>query len=231
MGELIERVKLALLVNGDGVADNFKNNSLYFYDKYQKSDDSVKNINIRDIQPGGFYFLHYKDDSNWMKYAPVFVVSYKKFNNMIVLFAVNFNFLPIEIRTGIFDKYITEKDIDNNNFLKVDYNGVYEELRRWGFEYALMEFNAVQIVYVHKISMDLIPRFLYHQHPRNIYDPKKLIGIWQAKLDGRDQRHKEMSAMLISDLYNINEEISDKYSLLKDHVKRLQVSLNKYGNK
>lgn len=229
MAELLERVKLSLLVNGDGVVDNFKNNCLFFYDKYQKSDEFVKNININDIQGGGFYFFHYKDDSNWMKYSPVFVVSYKKFDNKIVIFAVNFNFIPIEIRTGIFDKYININDFEKNNFLKVDYNGVYEELRRWGFEYALMEFNASQIVYVHKIHLDLLPRFLYHQHPINKYDPKKLIEIWQAKLETRDLRHKEMSSMLISELYEINSEISEKYNIMKDHIKRVQVSLKKYG--
>ena len=50
MGSLQDRVDLDLLVNGDGLADNFKNNSLYFYNKYQKSDDVVTSINISDIQ-------------------------------------------------------------------------------------------------------------------------------------------------------------------------------------
>ena len=36
MGELIEKVGLRMLVDGSGLADNFKNNSLYFYDKYQR---------------------------------------------------------------------------------------------------------------------------------------------------------------------------------------------------
>jgi hypothetical protein len=31
MGELLERVKLSNLVNGDGIADAYKNNSLYLY--------------------------------------------------------------------------------------------------------------------------------------------------------------------------------------------------------
>ena len=106
MAELIERVKLSLLANGDGIPENFKNNSLFFYDKYQKSAKDVESVNITDIYPGGFYFFHYRDDSNWMKFSPVFVVDFKKFNDQIVLFALNFNFLPIEIRTMIFDKYI-----------------------------------------------------------------------------------------------------------------------------
>ena len=44
MGELVDRIGLRMLVDGDGLADNFKKNSLYFYDKYQKSYKSVKSI-------------------------------------------------------------------------------------------------------------------------------------------------------------------------------------------
>ncbi len=29
MGELVDRIGLRMLVDGDGIADNFKNNSLY----------------------------------------------------------------------------------------------------------------------------------------------------------------------------------------------------------
>jgi hypothetical protein len=35
MAELMERVKLSLLYNGNGIPDNFKNNFLFFYDKYK----------------------------------------------------------------------------------------------------------------------------------------------------------------------------------------------------
>ena len=77
MGVLMDKLNLSLLVNGNGVVDNFKNNSLFFYESYQKSTESIENIAISDIYPGNFYFLHYYDDSNWMKYSPVFVVDYK----------------------------------------------------------------------------------------------------------------------------------------------------------
>lgn len=229
MAELLERVKLSLLYNGNGIVENFKNNSLFFYEKYQKSDKDVESINIRDIYPGGFYFFTYKDDSNWMRFAPVFVVDFKKFEDKVILFAVNFNFIPIEIRTQIFDDFILPEDFEKNRFIKVNYEGMYAQLLKSGFEYALMEFNAVQLVLAHRIHLELLSRFLYSQHPINKYDPQKLVQIWQTKLDGRNQRHKEIISSIVSEFYDVNKEISDKYNIMKDHIKRLQTSLNKYG--
>ena len=93
MGELIERVKLSNLVHGNGIIENFKNNSLFFYEAYSKSDKLVMNIPRGKIQLGGFYFLHYLDNSNWMQYSPIFTVDVKKFGNLIILLAINFNFI------------------------------------------------------------------------------------------------------------------------------------------
>jgi hypothetical protein len=231
MAELLERVKLNLLVNGNGIVENFKNNSLFFYEKYQKSDKDVLSINISDIYPGGFYFFTYLDDSNWMKYSPVFVADFKKFDDKVILFAINFNFIPMEIRVMLFDKFILPEDFDKNRLLKVNYNGMYDEIRKLGFEYALMEFNAIQLVRVHRISLDLLPRFLYSQHPINKYDPNKLIQIWEAKIGKRDERHNELMTSALNDFYDVNSEISDKYNVMKDHIKRLQTSLTKYGKR
>ena len=64
MGELLERVKLNNLVYGNGIVENYKNNSLYFYNKFSKSDDEVTSMNVGQMQLGGFYHLHYMDDSN-----------------------------------------------------------------------------------------------------------------------------------------------------------------------
>lgn len=231
MAELLERVKLNLLTNGNGIVENFKNNSLFFYESYNQSTPDITAISINDIYPGGFYFFHYLDDSNWMKYSPVFVADYKKFDDKLILFVINFNFIPIEIRVMIFDRFIISEDFEKNRLLKVDYNGMYDEIRKLGFEYALMEFNAIQLVRVHRISLELLPRFLYSQHPINKYDPNKLIEIWSAKIGKRDERHKEIMSSALDDFYNVNKEISEKYNVMKDHIKRLQTSLIKYGKR
>jgi hypothetical protein len=229
MGELIERVKLSNLVYGNGIVENFKNNSLFFYEKYSKSDDVVTSISVGKMQLGGFYFLHYKDDSNWMKYAPIFTADFKKFGNMIVILGINLNFIPLEVRVSIFDKYIVMDDFEKDRLLSVDYAGVYSELKKYGFEYALQEFNLSQVEFVHKINMVLVPRFLYSGHPIVKYDPTKLYSIWRAKLDGRVERDNEMSKALISDFYKATDDIMGNYDVLKNHMDRVKKSYEKYG--
>jgi hypothetical protein len=231
MGELVDRVGLRMLVDGDGLADNFKNNSLYFYEKYQNSDKDVKAIDIKDIQPGGFYHFHYLDDSNWMKYSPVFITNFKKISNQVVLFGVNFNFIPLEVRAYLFDNFIKEEDFEKDAFLKVNYEGMYTELIKYGFEYALVEYNAIQIKLVHKISMDLVPRFIMAAHPKNKYDPAKLFDIWKVKIKDKSARNQEIMKSMIDDFYDTKGQINEKYVLLKDHIQRIQNSAKKYGGK
>ena len=94
-----------------------------------------------------------------------------------------------------------------------------------------MEFNVAQIKMCHKIHLSEVPKFLYSQHPKNRYDPKKLIQIWSKKIKDSDKRDKEMSQLAVDEMYNLTNEISDKYIILKDHIKRLQSSFRKYGRK
>jgi len=228
---LIERVRLSLLVYGNGIEENFRKNSFFLSEKYSKSDDMVTAKRTADIQTGGFYFLHYLDDSNWMKYSPVFVVDQKNFGNQIIVFAVNLNFIPLQIRPLIFEKYILEEHFEKDSFLRVDYIGMYKELVKFGFEYALMEYNVIQIKKVHKIHMEMLPRFLYSQHPKATYDPKKLMDIWNKKLETKSQRNQEMMKSMIDEFYDINKDISEKYKVMKGHIERIQKSLKKYGGK
>ncbi len=231
MGYLVEKTKLETKVFGGDIFQFYKNNTLYMYDKYSKSDDSCKAISIPDIVVGGFYHFHYLDDSNWMKYSPVFVADYRKMDKLVIILAVNFNFIPLQVRTMLFDKFITEKDFEKDSYLAVDFKGMYTELLRLGFEYSIVEYNASQIKLVHRISLDLLPRFLYSSYPKNKYDPNKLMEIWTAKLKGKEQRHKEMTLLLLSDVYKISEEIGEKYDILREHIERVRKSFEKFGNK
>ncbi len=230
MGELVDRIGLRMLVDGDGIADNFKNNSLYFYEKYNQSSKQVQAVGVKDIKPGLFYHFHYLDTSNWMRYSPIFVTSYKKIDNKIIIFGVNLNFIPLEVRAFTFDKYMLEEDFDENRPLVVSYEGMYEELTKVGFEYALVEYDAKLLKRVHRISMDLVPRFLISQHPQNKYDPGALLNIWQSKLKNRQKRNQEIMNATMNDFFTTKGEINEKYKLLKGHIQRIQNNQKKFGN-
>lgn len=229
MSELLERVKLNNLVYGNGIVENFKNNSLYFYKKYQQSDNEVTSLNVGSMQLGRFYHLHYLDDSNWIRYSPIFTIDFKKFENLIVIVGVNFNFIPLEVRVTIFDKFMNEENFQKDVSLEVDFKGVYNELKRYGFEWAIVEYNLKQVQLVHKINMSVVPRFLYSGHPRNKYDPKKLYEIWTSKLNTRAERDAEMSRVLISDFFSASDDIKENYKILKNHIDRIKKSIEKFG--
>lgn len=229
MGALLERIKLEQLVYGGNIVDFYKLNSQFMYDNYQKSDDSCKSISKEDLRVGGFYFLHYMDDSNWMKWSPIFCCDVKMMSNLTVLLGVNFNFIPLEIRGNLFDKFITEKNFENNDIIEVNFKGMYSELLRYGYEYAIQEYNTSQIRVAHRISLELLPRFLYSSYPKNKYDPNKLVEIWEAKLDSKEKRHQEIISSNIKDFYTMKEDILSKYQELGDHIKRVQKSYQKYG--
>ena len=128
-----------------------------------------------------------------------------------------------------FQEFFSEKDFDEDKALPTEFTSTYNELLRYGFEYAIMEYNVAQMNFVHRINMKKVSQFLYAGHPINKYDPRKLYDIWKVKIKTKYQRNQEMSQALISDFFDISNEISDKYEVLEKHIKRLQTSLSKYG--
>jgi len=229
MGILLDKIDEVNLKFGNDIPTIYKNNSVYIYEKLKNSDDEVSQIPFSSIQPGRFYFFNYLDDSNWMKYSFVFLIDFKKFRNLIILRAVNFNFIPLEIRTIVFDKFFSEINFEKNLPLDVNFNDVYSVLKRAGFEYSICEYNLSQMKLCYIISMNVLPRFIYSGYPVNKYDPLKLYSIWSSKLKNQEKRDNQISKSLISDFYDLKEGIDDNYNSLKGHITRIQNSLKKYG--
>lgn len=223
MGILLDRIKEES--NGN-VPEYFKENSMWFYDKYKHPIDDVKNIPISKMVEGRFYFLFYKDDSNWMQYSPIFFIDFKKIENLTIIYGVNMNFIPIEIRAAFFDRYLKNFN-DPNQFNGISFESAYKQLLRLGYEYAIVEYNAAQIVYSYEISISLLSKFLYSTYPKIKYDPANLYKLWLKKLETKEQRHNEIIKSLVSDFVKMTGEI--KYDQLNDHITRLQNSIKKYG--
>jgi hypothetical protein len=219
----------------NGVPEFFKENSLNFYNLYKSPDnDVVTSIPMSRITQGGIYFLYYKDNSNWMQLSPILCLETK---DKRIVFGVNLNFLPLDIRLTLFDDLVRNLDKNNNNangqppFNGINFEMIYKKLIRLGFEYSIVEYEIGRIVKVFEISYISLPTWLYSQHPVNKYDPIKLYDIWEKKLKNRPERHKEMITKIVTDFYDIKDELIEESSALKGHFKRLKANEKKFGNK
>jgi hypothetical protein len=206
----------------------FKESTEFMYSKYQKPDRECSSISISSIQNGHFYFFMYQDESNWMQFAPVFLCDWKKFDNKIIGYAVNFNFIPIEYRVAVFDVLINNLE-DSNQLTSMTFEMMYRQLLKVGYEYALVEFDFMRLKRVYHIQYEILPDFLCSTYPTIKYDPQNLYNIWKVKLETKEARHQEMIKMISDEFYNATEDISEKYSELKSHMKRLKRNNEKYG--
>lgn len=220
MGILSEKIKEDSKGN---ISEYFKKNTFDMYQRY-KSPDSVCQISsISDIRIGGFYLIIYDDDSNWMKYSNVFICDMRMKK---LLYGINFNFIPLEIREQIFNKYLINLE-DNTQLSDINFEKCYKELIKYGFEYAIVEYDISNIKKVLEIDISILPEFLYSTYPTNKYDPNTLYSIWMKKLQTRDERHQELIKTIVSDFYQTKDILIESMNVLKGHFKRLQKNQRK----
>lgn len=232
MGHLTELVKLNVLVRGANELEAYINNTNYFTTRYlaQSPDNDVLAIRKNQIIPGQFYFFTYMHDSNWFKYSPVFIIDKKVASGITILRCINMNFLPLRFRVTFFDPYLREQDFSNPNFiLKTQFDKVARELLKFKYNFAIKMYSVDQIVKVYRISLNILPRFLYSGHKYAKYDPGKLKQIWQSQSSVADVREKEMMSATMDDYTDLTKDISGKFDVLKNDVMTFRNSLRKYG--
>jgi len=227
MGILIDAVNIE---SSNNIVQYFKDNTTELYNNYMNPDGKlIKVTPVSKMIHGRFYFMNYYDESNWMQYSPIFFVDHKEFDGKIIGYGINMNFIPLEIRTGIFDKYLDDLE-DENQFVNINFESAYKMLLKVGYEYALVEYNMEQVARSYSVSIELLPKFLYSTWPSIKYDPLNLYKIWMKKIETRDERHQEIIAMQASDFYEATDEIKEQYTSLKGHLQRIQRNLKKFEN-
>lgn len=225
MGVLMQQIDLE---SKKDYAQYYKNNTLEIYNLYQNPDNRIEFIDTSNIVDGRFYNFFYYDESNWMRYSPVLFIDSKRFEDRLIGYAINFNFIPLEIRSAMLDTYINDF-VDNSQLSWLNFENAYKLLLKFGYEYALVEYDMKRVETVCEISFELLPKFLYSSYPSNKYDPQKLYSIWLKKLETRELRHQELIKSTIEDFYDMKTEITEKFEALENHVKRLQRNVKKFG--
>ncbi len=92
-----------------------------------------------------------------------------------------------------------------------------------------MKYDIKRIIRAFHIPITLWHRFIYSQHPKNIYDPNKLYEIWVTKLKTKQERHQAILKQLAEDFFDAQVEINEENEILKGYIQRLQRGDKKYG--
>lgn len=153
------------------------------------------------LVPGRFYIIQYNFNGNFI-WCPILALEYKVHNNNHILYAVNLEYLPVNIKIAIFDKIfkatsneiesnIGQKDISNEPAIKIlNFKNVYSILKSNKLEFAITAFTIMdsegelKIKKTYLCSMKIAPSIL-------LSDFKKLNSISMQdmidKLEGPDE--------------------------------------------
>lgn len=203
----------------------------------KNNDNNFKRVMVDNINIGSFYFMKYdyngiNKSSKMEQNVPMMVVDYKPNIDKKVLYILNMNFLPLNIKqaffsnltnkySDIFDYNENVKDLNSEKSLNTNYKSMWDELILYAFEYCIRE-----------IRMELI-NDLYHISTKNLHfltsvntqyltgvDEAKLNEIWITKLknESYENRLEELSTIK-SNYYKILEELQEKFKNLNIFLK------------
>lgn len=224
MGKLYDIVQDK--IKEKGKVNLFKENSTKFFNLYQKPDgELVRGVPMDSLIEGRFYFIIYKDDSNWMKFAPIFFIDHAIYKSIKIFYGVNLNFLPLEIRVNAFDNVYDPNKPDC--FRGINFEKAYKLLLKFGFEYGINEFDSRRIQRIYEIDMSNLADFIMSGYPANKYDPKKLYDIWEKKLETKEARHQAFIQATLQTFYDTENAVGEP-DVLKDRIKRIQAGTKKY---
>lgn len=198
-------------------------------------------VNINSIEKGKFYFIFYDlsgKSSKMEKFNPLFVIDWFDMDGTRMLFGISINFIPINIRTILFNticngnlKVLEDNlkyDIENQYAFKdIGFNNIYKLLTSIGFEWSIRKFDMRLINKVYCVSTTILAEFITMSTASFTgVDDLKLIDIWKKKIVEQEERHKRIIKELLGDYKKMSSELNEKYMSLEDRNDNLQESLN-----
>lgn len=209
----------------------------WLFNKLRDNDKKVVKVGLDKIRIGQFYFMRYdlkglNKSSRLEQFVPMMVVDYKPAIDKKVLWILNLNFIPINLKESFFSSFLDnyQSTLDNNFEAKdwnnetplpsINYENIWKQLLSFGFEYTIREIRLDLINDIHGVSTDYL-HFLTTQNTQALtgVDEAKLNEIWITKLKNESLGDRVEDLTKIKSNYeNILNELADKF---KDLNKKL----------
>jgi hypothetical protein len=215
----------------------------------RKPNNQIRNSSVREIKIGKFYLINYNFNGNKL-WCPIITIppiptknetgilekQLKIVNNKNVLYAVNFDYLPILYKTFLIDTIINnnisryEKNSDkisNGGNVKEEFNfkvnWIYNFLKaNQKKNYAITAYDISKIEKVFEISSTILPRFIfvdtYYINNRLMYDTLSSIQSEElrSEFSYKIKMYEEILKMYYTDVENF-------YKALKGFEKSLKL--------
>lgn len=224
----------------------YSNNTDFIIDKLNsESDDIVNSISVNGIEQGKFYFVFYDlqgKSTKMEQFNSLFVIDFQKSKDTQYMFGISTNFLPIYVRTAVFNTICNYNDeiIEKNKekllnrqeaFEGVSYSNIYKMLYSIGFEWAIRQFDMRLINKAYVVNTNELNKFITMSTAKLTgVDDSKLLDIWKSKINDQEERHKKIINELLNDYNKLSEELTKAYKNTETMNINLEKSLNSLRN-
>jgi hypothetical protein len=198
----------------------------------------IHQITPDKLQIGKLYFMKYdlqkiNKSTKMEQFVPFILVDHKPGIDKKVFWILNLNFLPHNIKIAFFSSFLSQYEnlLEQNSkkdnvltelpFPNINYKRMWNELIKFGFEYAIREIRVELINDIFIISSDYVDYMttLNTQILTGV-DEAKLNEIWITKLKNEpfEDRVEELKTIK-NNYYEIINELQEKFKNLDNKLK------------
>jgi hypothetical protein len=207
--------------------------------KIKDRDSKFTKVSINDFKIGNFYFMSYdlkgiNKSSRLEQLVPMLLVDYNPVIDSKVLWVMNLNFIPLNIKEAFFTKFLTnfDKTLENNSTKKsvseessligINYDTMWNETIKFGIDYSLREIRVELISDLYLVSTDYL-HFLTTQNTQALtgVDEKKLNEIWTTKLKTESLEDRIDEKNVKADYEKILKELQETFKFLDKKLKEI----------
>lgn len=207
--------------------------------KVKNSDKKFMRVSPNNFKIGGFYFMTYDSrginkSSKLEQLVPMLLVDYNPLVDSKVLWIMNLNFIPLNIKEAFFTKFLQNYDniLDNNSTKKslleesvlpnINYENMWNQLIKFGIDYSIREIRIELLQDLYYVSTDYL-HLLTTQNTQMLtgVDEKKLNDIWITKLKNESLGERIDEKMVKADYEKIIKELQETFKFLDRKLKEL----------
>ena len=200
-----------------------------------KPNHQVRPITANNIKIGRFYITRYNFNGNKI-WCPIFAIDYKVIENKNILYAVNFDFMPIKFNVDFIDSmlgdvFVTDKNsdiqfiggtvLDEVGIRGVNFESIYNYLKSCGKEYAVTAYDIKKLEKIYAISTTILQRFVfvdtYYINKRMMLETLEYIEDQKIKNDlmKKIEKYEELGKMYNLDIENYHKALKNFEANLK----------------